>query len=449
MLEVVVLGHGVCRSGNATLTKGSQWLILKGDGIRHARSQLVRTTHASDATEVVNISLVVEVVEVTMLLGNAIAIVKIALLAAVAPRIVNALNIHVHLRLIAVLVPHTLSLAVGRESLLDDVAVRVVLVIRNSLAIIQLLCNLRDVVGIVGVVLCRHMVVNRAVTASHRNIYWKSEDMLRCIVRVFNGGCIVKLSVSVLAKASLVAVLVGLQLTMIAIEVVLIPCLGCNHTVCRSLILQICRIAERYECRCTVTPKVHVTLCERVLVTVGSQIVVVVTVLCLGVLVAVGILYGCGGNIALRVVVSYIVVLNSLSVNRIAFLRVKVLGDDLTETEELTFMAVTFSVLILKGSCHDWTIVMDSVVNGKGRHYPLATRKTVGRSGVGIVQCESSAQGVGDRLQHVCPANGRACNLQLAFLLRLNDVEITVTIHILQGVCRTVDAVRGGSTRVR
>ena len=226
---------------------------------------------------------------------------------------------------------------------------------------------------------------------------------------------------------------------MIAIEVVLIPCLGCNHTVCRSLILQVCRIAERYECRCTVTPKVHVTLCERVLVTVGSHIITVVTVLCLRVLVAVGILYGCGGNIALRVVVGYIVVLNSLSVNRIAILRVEVLGDNLTETEELTFMAVTFSVLILKGSCHDWTIVMDSVVNRQGRHYPLATRKAVGRSGVGIVQSECSAQGIGNRLQHVGSANGRACNLQLAFLLRLNDVKITVTINILQRVGRTID----------
>ena len=267
--------------------------------------------------------------------------------------------------------------------------------------------------------------------------------MLGGIVRVLDGGRIIELAVSVLAKASLVAVLVGLQLTMIAIEVVLIPCLGCNHTVCRSLILQVCRIAERYECRCTVTPKVHVTLCERVLVTVGSQIVAVVTVLCLGVLVAVGILYGCGGNIALRVVVGYIIVLNSLSVNRIAFLRVKVLGDDLTETEELTFMAVTLAVLIFKGGCHDWTIVMDSVINGQGRHYPLATRKTVGRSGVRIVECESAAQGVGDRLQHVCPANGRACNLQLAFLLRLNDVKIAVTINILQRVGRTIDTVRG------
>ena len=111
-------------------------------------------------------------------------------------------------------------------------------------------------------------------------------------------------------------------------------------------------------------------------------------------------------------------------------------------------MAVTLSVLILKGGCHDWTIVMDSVVNGKGRHYPLATRKTVGRSGVGIVQCESSAQGVGDRLQHVCPANGRTCNLQLAFLLRLNDVKIAVTINILQRVGRTIDTVRGWCTRV-
>jgi len=159
MLDVVVLGHCVCRSGNATLIESSQRLILKGDGIRHARSQLVRTTHASNATETIYISLIIEVVEVTMLLGDTITIVEIALLAAVAPRIVNALNIHVHFRLIAVLVPHTLSLAVGRESLLDDVAVRVVLVIRNSLAIIQLLCNLRDVVGVVGVILRRHMVI--------------------------------------------------------------------------------------------------------------------------------------------------------------------------------------------------------------------------------------------------------------------------------------------------
>ena len=366
MLDVVVLGHCVCRSGNATLIECSQWLILKGDGIRHTRSQLVRTTHASNATEVIYISLIIEVVEVTMLLGDTIPIVEVALLAAVTPRIVNTLHIHVHLRLIAVLVPHTLSLAVGREGLLDDVAVRVVLVISNCRTVIQLLRNLGDVVGIVGVVLCRHMVVNRAVTASHRNIYWKSEDVLACIVGIFDSCRIIELAVSVLTKASLVAVLVGLQLTMIAIEVILIPCLGCNHTVCRSLVLQVCRIAERYECRCTVTPKVHVTLCERVLVTVGSQIVAVVTVLCLGVLVAVGILYGCGGNIALRVVVGYIVVLNSLSVNRIAFLRVEVLGDDFTETEELTLMAVTLSVLILKGGCHDRTVVMDSVVNRQG-----------------------------------------------------------------------------------
>ena len=159
MLDVVVLGHCVSRCGNATLTKGSQRLILKGDGIRHARSQLIWTTHASNSTEVIYISLIIEVVEVTMLLGYTIAIVEVALLAAVTPRIINTLHIHVHLRLIAVLVPHTLSLAVGRESLLDDVAVRVVLVISNCLAIIQLLCNLRDVVGIVGVVLCRNMMV--------------------------------------------------------------------------------------------------------------------------------------------------------------------------------------------------------------------------------------------------------------------------------------------------
>ena len=36
------------------------------------------------------------------------------------------------------------------------------------------------------------------------------------------------------------------------------------------------------------------------------------------------------------------------------------------EGEELTLMAVTLSVLILKGGCHDRTVVMDSVVNRQG-----------------------------------------------------------------------------------
>jgi len=94
-----------------------------------------------------------------MLLGDTITIVEVALLAAVTPRIVNTLHIHVHFRLIAVLVPHALSLAVGGEGLLDDVAVRVVLVISNCRTVIQLLCNLSDMVGVVGIILRRHMVI--------------------------------------------------------------------------------------------------------------------------------------------------------------------------------------------------------------------------------------------------------------------------------------------------
>jgi len=220
--------------------------------------------------------------------------------------------------------------------------------------------------------------------------------VLRCIVRIFDGGCIIELAVSVFTKASLVAVLVGLQLTMIAIEVILVPSLGCNGTVGSTLILQAGGIAERNECRGTVAPEVHITLGKGVLVALGCHIVTVVAILCLRVFVAVGILHESAGNIALRVVVGNIVVLNRLSINRIAILRVKVLGDDLTETEELTFMAVPLAVLVLKGGCHDRTIVMDTIINGKGRHYPLATRKSVGRSGMRIVKRESTAQGVGD-----------------------------------------------------
>ena len=58
-------------------------------------------------------------------------------LAAVAPRIVNALNIHVHLRLIAVLVPHTLSLAVGREMCIRDSCITFVLIFRSFFIITE------------------------------------------------------------------------------------------------------------------------------------------------------------------------------------------------------------------------------------------------------------------------------------------------------------------------
>ena len=36
----------------------------------------------------------------------------------------------------------------------------------------------------------------------------------------------------------------------------------------------------------------------------------------------------------------------------------------------------------------------------------------------------------------------------IIMVLALNDVKIAVTVHILQGVCRAVDAVGGGSARV-
>ena len=97
-------------------------------------------------------------------------------------------------------------------------------------------------------------MIERAVAACHRNIYWKSEDMLCCIVGIFDGGRIIELAVSVLAKTALVAVLVGLQLTMIAIEVVLVPCLGCNDTICCTLLLQVGGITERHESRGAVAP---------------------------------------------------------------------------------------------------------------------------------------------------------------------------------------------------
>ena len=134
----------------------------------------------------------------------------------------------------------------------------------------------------------------------------------------------------------------------------------------------------------------------------------------------------------LRIIGGYVIELYCLTIDdTVTFLSVNILRDDLTKTEELALVTVFLSVRVGKESLHEWSVVVDAIINGHGRHHPLTTGKPIGWRAVLIVECEGSSEGVSDTLEHVCPADGRASNLQLAFLIRFQYVEIAVTIYIL------------------
>ena len=83
VLDVVVPCHGVCRRGDAALIGRGFRLVLEGYGVWHARGQLVRPADCRHAAEVVDVGLVVEVVQVATLQGDAVAVVEVGRLAAV------------------------------------------------------------------------------------------------------------------------------------------------------------------------------------------------------------------------------------------------------------------------------------------------------------------------------------------------------------------------------
>ena len=238
-----------------------------------------------------------------------------------------------------------------------DVAVGVVLVVGHCRAAAQLLRELRQVVGIIGVVCGGHVVVYGAVTAGYGYVGRQAENVLGAVRRVLYGRLVVESSASVPAERALVAVLVRLQFAVVAGEIVFVPCLRGYHAVGRTFILEVCRVAQRYERRRTVAAQFRLRR-EGVVVAVGRQEIAVVLVPCLGVLVAFAVLHGCAGEVALHIVVGNVVFLDRLAVDRIVAFGVEVLGDNLAEAEELALVAVSLSVAVLEGRRHDGAVVM-------------------------------------------------------------------------------------------
>ena len=447
MLDVVVLCHGICRGGDAVCRKFSLRAVFECNNIRYTRSQLVRAAYSGDASEVVHIGLVVEVVQVAAFLGDAVAVIEIACLASVAERIFYTFHIHVHFRLVAVLVPHALSLGIGRKCLLQDVAEAVITVVGDGFAVSELLRYLGQVVGVLRVIYRRYLVVNLSVSSGHGHIGRQSEDVPAAVGGIADGGLVIKLAVSLAAELALVAEPVGFQFTVVAGEVILVPCLRGNHSLCGTFVLQVRRIAERYEGGSTVTAQYG--LCGKgVLVTLGGQVVAVIFVACFGVNLSGCIFHGSVDQVALRIVAGHVILLYRLAVERIFLFGVEIPGNHFAETEELTFVAVALAVLVFKGGGHERTVVMDAVIHREGRHHPFAAGKPVCGSGMSIVQRKRTAERVGDCLQHVRPADGGTGHFQLAFLLRFHNVEIAVTVHVLQGIRGAADAVTGGKSRI-
>ena len=78
---------------------------------------------------------------------------------------------------------------------------------------------------------------------------------------------------------------------MVAVEIILVPCLGDYHALRCTLVLLVGGVAERNESRCTVAVY-HILLCEGVAVRIGGHVVSVILVDGLGELVAC-----CVGNV--------------------------------------------------------------------------------------------------------------------------------------------------------
>ena len=58
---------------------------------------------------------------------------------------------------------------------------------------------------------------------------------------------------------------------------------------------------------------------------------------------------------------------------------------------------------------------------------------------MGIVECESGGEGVGERVEDVCGGNGRECKVEVGLVVRVKDVKIGVRVEMVERICRGVD----------
>ena len=92
-------------------------------------------------------------------------------------------------------------------------------------------------VGILGVVSGGYIMEHGAVATCDCHIRRKAEDVLPAVGGVLDICSIIVCSRSVVSERTLVAVAVGFQLTVAAVEIILVPCLGNGHAGGCSLIL--------------------------------------------------------------------------------------------------------------------------------------------------------------------------------------------------------------------
>ena len=128
---------------------------------------------------------------------HTIAIIEVGSFAAVAESIVYALHIHIHLRFIAVAIPHTLSLVIGRKRNLGDVAVIIIGIVGDSFIVIKLLAYLRDMVGMVHIIGSRDTMINLTIATRNRYVSRQTVDVLTFVGVILNSGLVVEATCSI------------------------------------------------------------------------------------------------------------------------------------------------------------------------------------------------------------------------------------------------------------
>ena len=92
-------------------------------------------------------------------------------------------------------------------------------------------------VGVLRVIYRRYLVVDLSVPSGHGHIGRQSEDVPAAVGGIADGGLVIKLAVSLAAELALVAEPVGFQFTVVAGEVILVPCLRGDHSLGGTFVL--------------------------------------------------------------------------------------------------------------------------------------------------------------------------------------------------------------------
>lgn len=120
---------------------------------------------------------------------------------------------------------------------------------------------------------------------------------------------------------------------------------------------------------------------------------------------------------ALGVVTADVVGLGKGTIEGVAVFAVELSGKYTTKTEELAFAAVVAPVEVFEAGLRAGTVVVDTVVDGKLGHHPLATRMIGGGGGTAVTDGEGASDGIANSIKEVSAADERTTYGKRVFTL--------------------------------